>query len=188
MSRKKRKPLQKKVLRLADNHTWKAPDGYKIVVADRGAVSFNVPVGWHLAKLEPLELYDREPPDDDARISVSYWRLPPDIDWSGLPLPEMLAEASKDEPFTILARGELVKATRTDIELVWTYHHFIDPAEKREAYSRMALARGFNVQALVSLDFWADDLKRIAPVWDELLRSLQLGRSIQDPTKGMVMQ
>jgi hypothetical protein len=190
MKRKnKNKPaqIQKNVLRLADNHTWKAPKGYKIVMADRGAVSFNIPENWHVAKFEPLELLDGEPPNDNARVSMSYWRLPEGIDWSRLPLAEMLAESTKDHPHKIIARGELVTATRDDIEIVWTEHRFEDPQENREAYSRFALARGWNVQALVTFDFWVEDLEKSKPVWDEILRSLQLGRSIQDPTKGAIL-
>jgi hypothetical protein len=187
MKRKNRKPFDKKTLRLAKNHTWQAPDGYKIVVLDRGAASFNVPVAWFLAKMEPLELYDREPPNDDARISVSLWRLPPGIDWSGLPLDRMLADSAQDGTLPVLERGEIVKSPRTDIELVWTVHRFLDPQEKREAFSRLALARGHNIQVLITADFWVDDLEKIKPVWDEVLRSLQLGRVIADPTKGMTL-
>jgi hypothetical protein len=187
MKRKNRKPFDKQTLRLQKNHTWKAPDGYKIVVLERGAVSFNVPEGWFLAKLEPVELYDREPPDDDARISVSYWRLPPGVDWTGLPLDAMLADATKDGTLQVLERGELVKSTRSDIELVWSEHHFMDPQENREAYSRVALARGFNIQVLITADFWVDDLAKLKPVWAEVLRSLQLGRVIADPTKGVTL-
>jgi hypothetical protein len=190
MKRKNKKTpanIQKNVLRLAADHTWKAPKGYKIVMADRGAVSFNIPESWHLAKMEPLELLDREPPNDNARVSMSYWRLPAGIDWRGLPLAEMLTESTKDHPHKILARGELVTSTREDIEIVWTEHRFEDPQENREAYSRFALARGWNVQALITFDFWIEDLEKSKPVWDEILRSLQLGRSIQDPTKGTIL-
>jgi hypothetical protein len=181
-----KKGFKKSTLRLADNHTWQVPKGYKIVVADRGAISFNIPASWFLAKMEPLELYDHEPPKDDARITVSFWRLPPGVDWSGLPLSNMLTDATKDEPYEILERGELTKSSREDIELVWTERRFMDPQEKREAFSRIALARGFNVQALVTFDFWLDDLEKSKPVWDEVLRSIQLGRTIEDPTKGAV--
>lgn len=183
----KRKGFRKTNLRLADNHTWKAPKGYKIVVADRGAVSFNVPTSWHLAKMEPLELYDREPPIDDVRLTVSFWRLPPGIDWTDLSLTKMLNDATKDSKHDILERSEVTTFPREDVELIWTAHRFIDPVEKREAYTRIALARGWGVQALLTMDFWMDDLAMCQPIWDEVLRSLQLGRTIEDPTKGAVM-
>jgi hypothetical protein len=189
MGKRKHKPQwQKKTLRLKDNHTWKAPKGYKIVVLDRGAVSFNIPEGWLVAKLEPnLELHDNPPPNDNARISVSFWRFGPGIDWTGLPLGPLLIQATEGaHQDDILARGEIIKSERTDLELVWTEHRFLDPQEKREAYSRIALARGWDIHALITCDFWVDDAERLIPIWSEVLRSLQLGRYIEDPTKGVV--
>lgn len=38
-------------------------------MADRGAVSFNIPDKWFLAKLEPhVEIHDGHPPDDNAHL------------------------------------------------------------------------------------------------------------------------
>jgi hypothetical protein len=180
--------IKSKSLRLKDNHTWKAPKGYKIVVLDRGAVSFNIPEGWLLAKLEPhVELHDNPPPDDNARLSVSFWRTPPGIDWTGLPLAPLLTQAVEDSDLEILARGEVSPFTRTDLEMVWTERRFLDPEEKREAYSRIAMARGWDVHVLITFDFWVDDLKKFESMWEEVLRSLQLGRHIADPTKGVVL-
>jgi hypothetical protein len=51
----------------------------------------------------------------------------------------------------------------------------------------MMLARGWDIQVFMTLDFWVEDAGLLAPVWDELLRSLQLGRSIEDPTRGAVL-
>jgi hypothetical protein len=186
---KNRKPIPQKTLRMADNHTWKAPHGYKIFVIDRGAVSFNIPRDWVLHKIDPVEIYDKAPPDDDARIMVTVWNLPPGVDWSGLPLAPMLMQSiegsGKDEPkYEILERSDVTTVKRGDIELVWTQHKFIDPIEKRPAYSRMALARGFNIQVFITFDFWVDDGQRCKPVWNELLKSLLMGRVIEDPTKG----
>jgi len=178
---------QKKTLRLKDNHTWKAPKGYKIVVVDRGAASFNIPEHWHLAKLEPLELLDKEPPNDNARLTVTVWHLPPGVDWTALPLGPLLAQATEGVHEHILARSEVVTSPRTDLELAWTEHRFLDPQEKREAYSRIAVARGFDVQILATFDFWVDEAKQYLPVWHEVLRSLQLGRKIEDPTKGVML-
>ncbi len=176
-------------MRLKDNHSWKAPKGYKIVVIDRGTVSFNVPDFWIVASVEPFELHDGEPPDDDARISVSFWRLRPDVDWSDLSLAPMLLHSTEGiHDDAIIERKPIQRTARQDIELIWTEYRFIDPQEKREAHSRMALARGFNVQALITFDFWADDLAKSKPVWEEILRSLQLGRHIEDPTRGEILQ
>ena len=178
-----------KTMRLKDDHSWVAPDGYKIAVLDRGAVSFNFPESWHLVKMEPFELNDNLPPDDDARISVSFWRLPPAVDWTGLPLAPMLVQSTHIDKSErkILERGSIVTVERDDIELMWTEYRFIDPVEKREAYTRIAVGRGFDVQVLITSDYWVDDALRLRPIWAEVMRSLQLGRTIQDPTKGITL-
>jgi hypothetical protein len=183
----KKKQFVKTTLKMKDNHTWKAPAGYKIVVLDRGVVSFNIPVEWVVAKTEPnFEMNDKAPPDDDARVSVSFWRTPPGIDWSGLPLLPLLADATKESRANdILDQGEIIRSPRSDIELVWREQRFVDPVEKREAYTRVAVARGFDVQALITSDFWVSDQERLVPIWAEILNSLQLGRYIEDPTKGI---
>lgn len=187
MKAKHNKPILQKTLRMKENHTWKAPKGYKIFVMDRGAVSFNIPASWHLAKLEPnVEFNDQPPPDDEARLSVSYWRFPPDIDWTGLPLAPLLAQSISGSEMQVLERSEIIRLPRTDLEIVWTQHRFLDPVEKRDAFSRFALARGFGIHVFISCDFWVEDAPRIQPVWNEALRSLQLGRVIEDPTRGPV--
>jgi hypothetical protein len=48
------------------------------------------------------------------------------------------------------------------------------------------MARGFDIHALITCDFWMDDSEHLIPIWPEILRSLQLGRVIEDPTKGVV--
>jgi hypothetical protein len=141
-----------------------------------------------LTKLEPVEIYDKAPPKDNARLSVSFWKLPTGVDWSELPLIPLLAKALEGGKHEILERGEIEVGKRDDLELVWTQHRFQDPIEDREAYSRIALARGWNVQVLITFDIWVDELKKRKPVWDEVLRSLQLGRYIADPTVGMTLQ
>jgi hypothetical protein len=188
MKKHSKKLPPKQTLRLHDNHTWKAPDGYKIFVMDRGAVSFNIPETWVLAKIEPnVEFNDCEPPDDEARLSVSMWRTPPGIDWTGLPLGELLQKSAEGGTVKILSRSGIIKSMRTDLEMVWTEHKFRDPKEKREAFTRIAIARGWDVHVLITVDFWVDDLARIEPMWEEVLRSIQLGRVIEDPTRGVTL-
>lgn len=180
--------VKKKTLRLAADHTWKAPVGFKTMVIDRGAVSFNFPEKWIVVKWEPnLELNDRKPPHDKARFSISYWRLLSGVDWQGLPLTEMLKHAADNSEYETLSRGEMVQQAREDLEVAWMEQSFLDPNEKREARTRIALARGNGVQVLITFDFWPEDGKRLQPAWEEALRSLQLGRRIADPTKGMTL-
>ncbi|NWF69377.1 MAG: hypothetical protein HXY40_09850 [Chloroflexi bacterium] len=63
----------------------------------------------------------------------------------------------------------------------------LDRKEQHEAFSRITLARGFDAQVLIPFDFWVDDSQQQRPIWQELLRSLQLGRCIADPTKGVTL-
>jgi hypothetical protein len=183
----KNRQFVKTTMRLKDNHTWTAPDGYKVVVIDRGAVSFNIPESWLLVKMEPLEIHDGAPPNDNARLMVTVWHMPPGIDWTGLPLAPLLMQATEGTRREILEQTGPTPLERDDIEFVWLQQRFVDEVEKREAFSRIAVARGWNIHLLITFDFWVDDLKRCEVAWNEVLRSLQMGRVISDPTQGPVL-
>lgn len=177
----------KESLKLKKGHTWSAPEGYRIFVADRGAVRFNFPQEW---TMEPGEdatyFYDKKPPDDDCRLGCSYLTLPP-IDWSGLHLSELIKTATAGDPRELKMAGDIVMGNRPDLEIAWADFGFIDPVEHRHAYSRLSIARGSNIQTLITLDYWDEDGARLAPMWRELMRSLQLGRYISDPTLGDII-
>lgn len=174
-------------LKLKKNHTWKAPPGYRIFVADRGAVCFNIPQDWIIEPdSDSIKFYDGKPPDDNCRLACSYIRLPP-IDWSGLPLSELIRVATEGDERNLAGDGQLVHREREDLELAWRDFSFNDPAEHRQAYTRMCIARGSNIQTLITLDYWPEDAERLASVWEEVVRSLQLGRHISDPTLGEIV-
>src|SRR5664279_2163836 len=145
MKRIHKKMPKATTMRLKDNHTWQAPDGYKIVVMDRGLVSFNIPVKWVVTDMQPFTVRDAPVPDDKAGLQVTAWQLPHGVDWTELPLAPMLLNATQDTKLPTLARSELIRNPRTDIELVWIEDRFIDPTEHREAYTSNAAARGFDV-------------------------------------------
>jgi hypothetical protein len=187
MKRYRTKPPKPKSMRLKDHHTWTAPPGHKIVVIDRGLASFNVPDTWVVTDMKPFTMRDKPVPNDNAGLQVTTWNLPPGVDWTGLPLAPLLTRATEHGKYTILARSEATPYPREDIELVWMEERFIDPGEKREAFSRNAVGRGFDVQVIITLSFWVDDADWCRPIWDEVLRSLQLGRKIDDPLKGPVL-
>lgn len=189
------KPRWKKQrFKLADDHTWKAPDGYVIVVLDRGAVRFNIPEGWHSDwKDNHLQLYDQKPPADTAGISVTVFHLPPKVDWNGLPVKQLLEQSTSEkrdveQHGVELARSEVFAVARTDIELCWLEIKFTDPKEKRPAFSRHAVGRGFDVATLITFSFWEEDAEKFAPLWAEILRSLELGQYVENPLKGHTLQ
>ena len=180
----------KQDLQLQKNHGWKAKPGYSIFVADRGAVRFDIPQGWVVVPGDgPVKICDREPPNDNCALQLTIFRLPAGIDWSELPLAPMLADVTEHDGDDkgVLAKGEVVSIVRPDMEIAWRETRFVDEAENREAISRSLVARGSNLQPLITFDFWVDDAPRLYPVWDELLRSLRLGDYVEDPTLGPVM-
>ena len=175
-------------LKLKPNHTWRAPDGYRIFVADRGAVRFNIPQGWVIEPdSDSIKFYDAKPPDDNCRLACSYLRLPPQVDWSSLPLSELIDVALRGDERNTVREGDIVHKRRADLEAAWADFGFTDPVLKRKAYTRLCIARGSNIQALLTLEYWPEDAARIATVWAEVIRSMQLGRYVQDPTVGDVL-
>jgi len=100
---------------------------------------------------------------------------------------ELVTAATEHDPRQILSKGEIIPFPRQDVEVAWREVYFYDPQEGRHAFSRLAIARGASLQALITFDFWADDAPRLRPVWDEVLRSVQLGRYIDDPARGDIL-
>lgn len=174
-------------LPMTRNHNWKAKPGYNIFVADRGAVRFSYPNHWLVRPTEDcIRFYDAEPPDDNFTLGMSYIRLPP-IDWSGLPLESMVEEMANDDEREILDVGQVVQVARQDMEIAWVELRHIDPVAKRPAYGRYGLARGSNIQVLLTLDYWPEDRDHLHEAWHEILHSLILGRILSDPMRGDVL-
>jgi len=175
-------------LKLKENHTWRAPNGYRIFVADRGAVRFNIPEGWVIEPdADSIKFYDAKPPDDNCRLACSYLRLPPQVDWSSLPLADLINVALNGDEREPQRAGEITHKQRADLEVAWADYTFTDPVLKRLAYTRLCIARGSLIQALITFEYWPEDAARLAAVWAEVIRSLQLGRYVQDPTVGDVL-
>src|SRR5690348_18175520 len=81
----------KEELKLKKNHTWKAPDGYRIFITDRGALRFNNPDGWVVEPdSDSIKFYDVKPSDDSCRLACSYLRLPTRVDWGSLSLDNLI--------------------------------------------------------------------------------------------------
>jgi hypothetical protein len=170
-------------LTLKEGHGWVAKPGHIICVLDRGAVRFDVPKDWvGVPASTSFQLYNRAQPDDDCRLEASVMYLHPDVDWRGFSLTEALRDTIVDTFPTALRRGDVVRIERPDLELVWAEVSLLDPDERREARTRVCLARRGTIQALITMDFWPEDAERFGPVWDEALRSLQLGVRVKDPT------
>ena len=168
---------------LAADHSWKVTPGYRIFVMDRGAVRFEFPEQW-VVRPDPdsVKLHDREPPDDDCTIAVSYHRLPPGAA-EALPIAEMVRAAiAGDERGTTWQ--EIVESHRFDMSIAWREGSFRDQRSGGAAITRLCLARRRSLQALITIDLWESDRSRVIPVWDHLLASLELDEPIADPLQG----
>jgi hypothetical protein len=175
----------KQTLRLKDDHGWKCKPGYRIFVADRGAVRFDFPQDWIVRPADDgtIHMHDREPPDDDVRLSLTVIYLRDDVDWSDLKIPDVLREITNKGAREQRPYGPVVEVKKPRHDLAWSETSFPDPENGRMVKSRTALARYSNIQIVLTLDFWADMSPQFGKVWDEILRTLILGDYVEDPTQ-----
>lgn len=175
----------REVYELPKDHGWMARPGHKILVLDAGAVVLEYPADW---VVEPgsrqIDIRDRATVEESSCVlAVSCLRLPP-RDWSDLPLSRLLREAARGDDRERIATGSVVETVRDGLELAWTELRVVDPGERRESRCRLGLARGSDIQCLITFDFWPEDAGRLIPVWDGVLSSTRLGVAVEDPTRG----
>lgn len=184
--RKKNKPEWiKETLELKANHRWQSKPGYKVFVAARGAVRFDVPGDWIFEPAEKsFKFTDREAPNDDCCLEVSFSHLP-DGDWDLFPLKATLRRIVADDTRNAIATSDVFTVKRQTARIVWAEIKFIDSEENREAFSRICIGLGSNVHCLITFDYWADQADRLTPVWDNVLETLTLGLYIRDPLTGL---
>ena len=186
---------EKREIRMQPNHGWKTQkEGYKIFVADRGAVRFEFPGNWELSppkgNRRSFQMYDGKPPNDNIRLEVSHFYLPgfnergQPIDWKGLPLAQMIDDVTRDRSREQTRRGQTFAIQFPGLEMAWLETEFMDPGEKRPAHTRICLARGGGVQALITMDFWPEDGATARGVWNDVVSSLKLGQYIESPSRG----
>jgi len=174
---------EKKSYKLEGEVEWKTEPGYKIFVADR-VLRFDVPNDWTaIPGTDSFVFHDLPPPDDNCRLESSILHLPPGLDWSGLRLTDVLRGLLELDRRGVISRGEIVQEQRPNFELVWAETCFMDPIEHRPARTRTCVARGSDVQPVITMDFWDSDAAWCTPVWDVVLRSLQVGTIVKDPSR-----
>lgn len=180
---------EKRRLKLKKNHGWTSEPGCHVFVADRGAVRFDIPQGWVIEPGEKgsIKLMDRNPPDDDATLEMSIFYLNEQIDWSAVKVASLVEKLATEEdgrsPTEILEQLETFSFEKDGMSAAWTGKRYVDPVERREACSRILLARKWNIQSLFTYAYWADEQKGLARAWDILLKTLILGDYIEDPTQ-----
>lgn len=161
--------------KLDANHKWKSKPGYNIFVANWGAVRFDVPRDWFPIPGKSFKFHDLEPPNDNCVLECSIMQFPP-TDWSELPLAEMFGEVLRGGYQRVISHGEIHHEQRAGFQLVWTETRYVDEAEDREAHARACVGLHESVQTFITLAYWPEDAERFTPVWDEVLRTLQLAR------------
>ncbi|MCI0535972.1 MAG: hypothetical protein L0Z50_12170 [Verrucomicrobiales bacterium] len=166
----------KRTIKLDKNTSIKARPGNNVFVANRGDVSFEYPDSWIVKPSDnSICFYDAEPPADQCVLEFSIMHLDLRVDWSNLPLDQMLCSAIGDEtgPRDLATVRKLEKG---DLKLVWLEYDFLDPVEKRTALSRCALALSADVLPLITFNFWPEDRAKCERVWDDLLETLRLAK------------
>ena len=175
---------------MSEQHRWKAKPGNKIFVANREAVHFEYPRDWIIVpEGGSICIYDGKEPDDNIRLQVSVTQIGPAgsiVNWSKLPSLESQIEHSVigDDRRHRTRRSPTLKTRRRDLEYMWLEIDFIDPTEKRKAHSRACLARGRNVQTIITMEFWPEDDTLANNVWNDVLESLKLGEYVENPFRG----
>lgn len=178
---------QPKEFKLKRGHGWKSKPGHSICVLDRGAVRLEFPSTW-IVKQRPdsVQIHDSEPPDNDCVLGVSRFQAPEGSEH--IAMRDVVNAALAGDEREILESRETVEVQRPDVEIAWKEVRYFEPEQKREAFSRLAVARGAGVYCLLTFDFWTDQSAEFAPVWDNVLRSLELGVYVDDPSVGPLIQ
>lgn len=184
MAKKKKRKWQQATHRMSEDHQWTAAPGNKIFVADAGAMQFEIPHDWVIKPGEggSIRFFDKE--DEvaaDMRLEVSLFYVPSTVDWSGLPLVQLIEDSAlSGSARGYTDRGPFHEWRRATLEAAWLQVDFIDPVEDRLANSRICMARGPAAHALITLDFWPEHVARARKVWDAALSSLKLDGNSRD--------
>ena len=176
------KPWTKETLKLPKNHAFKAQPDCRIFIADHGTVRFDFPQDWVVRPADEanaIALHDKQPPRDSCRIMVTPYRIPRELTWDDLPLEQMARDVLQEKR----SDAELHRDDRNGLQIIWVEFDWPDPENGRAIRTRQMLARGGQVTAVITFDFYADEADKWLAVWEILLKSLQLDQYIADPTK-----
>lgn len=179
------KQWRKTILPMHPKNTWTSEPGCMVFVADRGAIRFDYPRTWIVKPGEggAIDFYDKEPPDGDSVLTVSYITLPP-FDLEGFSLAMCMEGAAEVDTRPIYESSPTYEVRRGSLTMLWRQVRYIDETEKRDAVSRMCMARRERIQALLTFEYWAAAAERSERAWDVILKTLRLGELILDPTRG----
>ena len=166
-------------------HQWKSRPGCRILVIDGGAVRFDFPRDWlAYSDSKYIQLIDREPPDDRCGLIVSWRKL--SIEMAAFPIRDLVSEVTRDDTVErpTLHHGPIVSVFRPPLEAAWLQMAFRERRRRRDACSRVCLARGGRTLATIVFDFWPEDEARFDAAWHTVLETLAVGDYIDDPVTG----
>ena len=178
--------MKRETFKLHPRHRWRASNpSNQIFVANRGDVRFEIPSGWvQDPNGETVCFYDGRPPNDNIRLELSIMRQLAVFDHRDYPLPALLEAMFAEEKKTDLRRGQVNYLRIAELETAWLEREVMDPGENRPAYSRIALARRLEIQALITMDFWPEDADQARAAWNEAIGTLRLGEYVENPLLG----
>ncbi len=162
---------------------WNAKQGYRILIADGGAVRFDFPEHW-LAGIDEgrVLIVDRQPPLDRCGLMVSCRQITALM--SQFPMDMLLSDVTETgNNRRITFRGPIIRIFRPPLEGAWRQMLFMDP-RGREACTRVCLARGGRSLATIVFDFWPEDEVHMHLPWMTLIETLAVGDYIEDPATG----
>jgi hypothetical protein len=171
-------------LSLHPDHGWRVRPGCKIFVANRGAVRFDVPQDWPISHRErSVAFHDRTPPNDECRLELSLFQLPP-LDWSRIPLQRVLDVVARDQDFAAHRLAPPADTPLAPENLALCETRYLEPKTGKPARWRMCVARETRVHCLLTFSFWEADFERCDAVWRTVIQTLVLGAYIADPRQG----
>ena len=169
------------IRKLLPGHRWQTRAACKTIVLDRGAVQFDYPRSWVVVpNSESVAICDREPPANQSRLEVSFFRvavpeceeLPPAADFVDR------VTSRKRENATY---GPLREEIRRGVEVAWRDILLRAPTKRSAALFRVGIARRGSIHCLITYEYFGARRERCDEVWEELLETLMLDRSSDRP-------
>src|SRR5436190_18828373 len=119
--------------KMKPDHRWKAKPGHQIFIAQRGAIRLDIPRTWVvIPEKTSYKMCDRQPPDDECTLEVSYMVLP-NVDLTDLTVSMMLRDVTDNQPQKAETwRGEIVEEQRGEMLIGQRGSRLIDRSEHRE--------------------------------------------------------
>jgi len=179
VGKKKRKPSQ--TIPLDPNHKWKCSPGHMLLVAEGGAVRFEVPTGWFHDFWSPdggppsVRICDVEPPDDNCRLVLSIQRFPL-LDIDAIPIGKLHPRLGEPEAHHLRRPGQKLSWTVLDVEP--------DRVSGRPILTYLLYGLAPGIQAVLSMAIWEEDAVQRLPLWLHVVDTFEMAHHVNDLSQG----